>query len=253
MCRARLLEGRKESDASYQAFGSSDEYKLWQQEGQTWVLLTTLFTAFANNKAYVDKGSEALQWSDMDLIEHLASTDAEFKHHSAVKAWLEITAPSFRPQIRAKLAQQSPSFARPSMFSSPSRPASTTNQDPDAVTREGFKPSEQNQRIEQDLLKTVWEYVRRGDLKKAQEACTQAGEPWRSDSIGGGQLCSVSIMFTDPQYDRSEAPVGNEARGLWKGTCYALAQGSSASQFERAVYGALSGDVDTVRFDSSRR
>ncbi|GJJ77974.1 nuclear pore complex protein Nup107 [Entomortierella parvispora] len=244
--RARLLGGRKESDANHQTFGSSDEYKLWQQEGQTWVLLTTLFTAFANNKAFIDKGSEALQWSDLDLIEHLASTDAEFKHHSAVKAWLEITAPPFRPQIRTKLAQPLPSLSRPSMFSSPSRPTASTNRDPDAVSREGFKPSEQNQRIEQDLLKTVWEYVRRGDLKKAQEACTQAGESWRADSIGGGQLCSVSIMFTDPQYDRSEAPVGNEGRGLWKGTCYALAQDNSADQFERAVYGALSGDVDTV-------
>ena len=39
-------------------------------------------SAFENNKPYVDKGSEALQWSDLDLVEHLASTDAEFKHHS---------------------------------------------------------------------------------------------------------------------------------------------------------------------------
>jgi nuclear pore complex protein Nup107 len=163
-----------------------------------------------------------------------------------VKAWLEITAPSFRPQVGTKLSQQSQPFAKPSFFSNSPKPASTTFQDPDAVTRDGFKPSEQNQRIEQDLLRTVWEYIRRGDLKKAQDACTQAGEPWRADSIGGGQLCSVSTAFTDPQYDRSEAPIGNETRGLWKGTCYALSQDSSASQFEKAVYGALSGDIDTV-------
>ncbi|KAK3808490.1 MAG: nuclear pore protein 84/107 [Benniella sp.] len=119
-------------------------------------------------------------------------------------------------------------------------------QDPDAVTRDKVKLSESNQRIEQDLLKTVWEYIRRGQIQEASNACIKAGEPWRADSISGGELYSVSPAFTDPVHDQGQGPIGNKTRSLWKGTCYALANEVSADRYERAIYGALSGDIPSV-------
>ncbi|KAF9209649.1 Nucleoporin nup84 [Haplosporangium sp. Z 27] len=245
--RAQQFEYRKDSDAGYRAFGAMDEYKLWQSEGHTWVLLTTLFGAFENQKPFVDKGPESLEWSDLDLVEHLASNDSNFKHHVAVKVWLETIAPRFTPLATPKIYTPQSSIKPTFSFAPQPSTQRTEYRDPDAVTRDGTKLSERNQEIEQDLLKTVWEYIRRGKIEKAKEACIKAGEHWRAESIGGGDLYSVPIAYTDPIYDREDDRHGNKTRSLWKGTCYALANEKSADQYERAIYGALCGDISSVQ------
>ncbi|KAG0020851.1 Nucleoporin nup84 [Entomortierella chlamydospora] len=244
--RAQQFEYRKDSDAGYLAFGAMDEYKLWQSESHTWVLLTTLFGAFENQRPFVDKGPESLEWSDLDLIEHLASNDNNFKHHAAVKVWLETIAPRFTPLVTTKTYTPQSSIKPTFSFAPLTSSKKTEYLDPDATTRDGTKPSERNQEIEQDLLKTVWGYIRRGKIESAKEACIKAGEHWRAESIGGGDFYSIPIAYTDPIYDREDDRHGNKTRSLWKGTCYALANESSADQYERAIYGALCGDIPSV-------
>ncbi|KAF9583870.1 Nucleoporin nup84 [Lunasporangiospora selenospora] len=234
--RAQQFEHRKDSDAGYQAFGAVDEYKLWQAEGHTWLLLSVLLSTLGKASTFKDKGPDSKAWSDLDFIEHLASTDPNFKRHAAVKLWLEIIAPVFTPQTGSIQYTQKP-FGLMS---------STKSIDPDVTTRDGTKGTEHNQHVEHELLKTVWEYIRRGQLDKAKDACRKAGEPWRADSISGGDLYSVSALFRDPQHERNDGTTGNKTRGLWKGTCYALASDTTADPYERAVYGALSGDVTSV-------
>ncbi|OAQ29773.1 nuclear pore protein 84/107 [Linnemannia elongata AG-77] len=244
--RAQQFERRKNAGAGFQVSSTEEEHKLWESESNTWLLLETLFSAFERQKPFVDKGPEALEWSDLDLIEHLHSTDSNFKHHSAVKSWLEVIAPPTNPRVGAKRISPSAKSAS-SLFSQPATTTAQTNyQDPDATTRDGVKLDEYNQRVEHDLLLAVWEYIRRGQVQKAKDACENAGEPWRAESISGGDLYSVSTAFTDPQYDREEGAIGNKTRGLWKGTCYALAKESTAEQYERAIYGALCGDIPSV-------
>lgn len=163
-----------------------------------------------------------------------------------MKSWLEVIAPPTNPRVGAKRISPSAKPAS-SLFSQPATTTAQTNyQDPDATTRDGVKLDEYNQRVEHDLLLAVWEYIRRGQVQKAKDACENAGEPWRAESISGGDLYSVSTAFTDPQYDREEGAIGNKTRGLWKGTCYALAKESTADQYERAIYGALCGDIPSV-------
>ncbi|KAF9154516.1 Nucleoporin nup84 [Linnemannia schmuckeri] len=244
--RAQQFERRKNAGVGFQVSSTEEEHKLWESESHTWLLLETLFNAFERQKPFVDKGPEALEWSDLDLVEHLHSTDSNFKHHSAVKSWLEVIAPPTNTRIGTK--RISPSTKPAGAFFS--QPATTTTQsnyqDPDATTRDGVKLDEYNQRVEHDLLQAVWEYIRRGQVQNAKDACEKAGEPWRAESISGGDLYSVSTAFTDPQYDREEGPIGNKTRGLWKGTCYALAKETTANQYERAIYGALCGDIPSV-------
>ncbi|KAI1319933.1 hypothetical protein EDD11_002608 [Mortierella claussenii] len=247
--RAQQFEYRKDSDAEYLAFGAADEHTLWQAESHTWVLLTTLFGAFESRQPYVGKGPEPLEWSDLDLIEHLANTDNNYRHHAAVKVWLETIAPRFTPIAMSKTYNsQANTPARPTFSFSSSQQTSIKKeyQDPDASTRDGTKMSERNQRAEQDLLKTIWEYIRRGKIEEAKKACVHAKEHWRAESIGGGEFYSVPIAFTDPVYDREDDRHGNKTRSLWKGTCYALANDPAADKYERAIYGALSGDVPSV-------
>ncbi|KAG0379765.1 hypothetical protein BGX24_011787 [Mortierella sp. AD032] len=243
--RVQQFELRKNAGTRFQLSSSEEEHKLWQSESHTWLLLETLFNAFERQKPFVDKGPEALEWSDLDLIEHLHSTDSNFKHHSAVKSWLEVIAPVNTPHIGTK--RVSPAKPAGILFSQPATTSTQTNyQDPDATTRDGVKLDEYNQRVEHGLLQAVWEYIRRGQIQEAKEACEKAGEPWRAESISGGDLYSVSTAFTDPKYDRVDGPIGNKTRGLWKGTCYALAKETTADQYERAIYGALCGDIQSV-------
>ncbi|KAF9904788.1 hypothetical protein BX616_001201, partial [Lobosporangium transversale] len=253
--RAQQLEYRKDSDAGYRTFSAVDEYKLWQSESHTWLLLTILFNTFEKKTAYVGKGSEVLEWSDLDLIEHLANMDNNYKHHLAVKTWLETIAPEFTPIALAKTyAQQTNNtFSRPTLAFGAPRTHSATSPlskkvyiDPDATTRDGTKLGEGNQRAEQDLLRTVWEYIRRGNVEDAKRACIKANEHWRAESIGGGSFYSVPIAFKDPVYDREDDRHGNKTRSLWKGTCYALATEPTVDKYERAIYGALCGDVSSV-------
>jgi nuclear pore complex protein Nup107 len=163
-----------------------------------------------------------------------------------VKSWLEVIAPANSRSIGAKrLSPSTKPTGTP--FSQLATTSTQTNyQDPDAITRDGIKPDEYNQRVEHGLLQAVWEYIRRGQIQTAKEACEKAGEPWRAESISGGELYSVSTAFTDPQYDREEGPIGNKTRGLWKGTCYALAKEATTDIYERAIYGALCGDIQSV-------
>ncbi|KAF9909156.1 Nucleoporin nup84 [Linnemannia zychae] len=243
---AQQFERRKNAGAGFQVSNTEEEHKLWQSESHTWLLLETLFNAFERQKPFVDKGPEALEWSDLDLIEHLHSTDSSFKHYSAVKSWLEVIAPANSRGIGSKriVPTTKPTGAPFSQFATTS--TQVNYQDPDATTRDGVKLDEYNQRVEHGLLQAVWEYIRRGQIQTAKETCEKAGEPWRAESISGGELYSVSTAFTDPQYDREEGPIGNKTRGLWKGTCYALANEATADQYERAIYGALCGDIQSV-------
>ncbi|KAG9326615.1 hypothetical protein KVV02_006126 [Mortierella alpina] len=246
LTRAQQAEYRMESDAGYAATGDKDEYQLWQSEHNTWLLLSTLFSAFECKRPVVDKGPDALEWSDHDLVEHLTNTDSDFKHHRAVKVWLEVIAPHTSPLITPKNHKPAPRTQMSFSFSAPADSSATKYQDPDAPTRDGVKATDHNQRAEHDLLRAVWQYIRRGQHQQARKACISAGEHWRAESISGGAPYAVSIAFTDPAYDRDEGLSGNRTRGLWKGTCYALAKEQSADQFERAIYGALCGDVESV-------
>ncbi|KAF9571810.1 Nucleoporin nup84 [Mortierella alpina] len=244
--RAQQAARRLESDAKYAATGNADEYQLWQSEHNTWLLLSTLFSAFECRRPIVDKGPDALEWSDLDLVEHLTNTDSDFKHHRAVKVWLEVIAPHASPLITPKNHKPAPKTQTSFSFSAPADSSAIKYQDTDAPTRDGVRFTDHNQRAEHDLLRAVWQYIRRGQHQQARKACINAGEHWRAESISGGAPYAVSIAFTDPAYDRDEGVSGNKTRGLWKGTCYALAKEQSADQFERAVYGALCGDVESV-------
>ncbi|KAG0295887.1 Nucleoporin nup84, partial [Dissophora globulifera] len=243
--RAEQFESRQDSDADYLSFGALDEHKLWQSESHTWLLLQALTSAFDRQKSDVKRAPDVMEWSDLELVEQLAKTNHEFRQHTAVKLWLEIIAPPFAPHIMKKTYSRS---AGTSSFSlgRPLVSSKTEYLDPDASTRDETKLSENNERIEHGLLRTVWGYIRRGQLQKAKDACVNAGEPWRAESIGGGDLYSVSVAFTDPTHDREEGPIGNKTRSLWKGTCFAIANEATADNYERAIYGALCGDVSSV-------
>ncbi len=76
---------------------------------------------------------------------------------------------------------------------------------------------------ERNILKQVFAYLRIGDIKSAQQVCRDSNNFWRAASLSG-----------------------NKENVLWRKMCFQLARQPQMDRYERAVYGAVCGDLDSV-------
>lgn len=95
--------------------------------------------------------------------------------------------------------------------------------DPDATLRQGKGLMAEDDENERNLLKQVFGYLRIGDIKSAQQVCRDSNNFWRAASLSG-----------------------NKENVLWRKTCFQLARQPQMDRYERAVYGAVCGDLDSV-------
>jgi nuclear pore complex protein Nup107 len=93
------------------------------------------------------------------------------------------------------------------------------------------------------MLKSVFQYIRRGQLQKAIDLCQSCDQPWRAASLRGGNLGIDSFLDSDGTSDTR--PLGNPNRMLWKYTCYKLAL-NTTDPFEKATYASFAGDLDSM-------
>ncbi|KAF9976223.1 Nucleoporin nup84 [Actinomortierella ambigua] len=228
--RSKRLQQREASDADYQIFGSAQEFKMWLAESQTWQLLMSIYQSkeHVSIREERSRGQDVNQWSDRALVEEL-EFDPTFRKLVAVKTWLEVTAGHYVNNVQKKRYTREAGV-----------------QDPDRVSREGHPAPLQHEECEKQLAHTIFECLRRGRLSQAKAACHDANEPWRAESINGGALYTESPQFDPLTATGSKPPMGNRTRNLWKASCYALATDPSTEAYERAVYGSLCGDIDTV-------
>ncbi len=109
--------------------------------------------------------------------------------------------------------------------------------------------------------KAVWRFLfecaRHGRLDLCFELCKEMGHSWKAASLRGGMLYSNPSLSLDPEADEdammegdssgSARAVGNRKRALWKLICRKLAsEEQSADAYERALYGALGGELSAV-------
>ncbi|OAA79556.1 Nuclear pore protein 84/107 [Akanthomyces lecanii RCEF 1005] len=134
------------------------------------------------------------------------------------------------------LERQTPSIAE-SHNNSDGAPL-VTNLDPDAVTRQDRKLEPQDEYFERAIWLGCFEHLRRGNsLEAISDWCQERTEMWRAISMS-------AILFSDENQDKVDA--APESLALWRRMCYALARNRGSDQHERAVYGILSGDVNSV-------
>ena len=108
--------------------------------------------------------------------------------------------------------------------------------------------SQQDIQCERVLLKSVWTLLRAGDLKQAIDLLQDKKQFWRAASLRGYHL------YSDPRldhevgsFDNSDAPPeGNLNGNLWRQVCAAICQKPGLCEFEKAIYGFLSGQVGPV-------
>ncbi|KAI5205382.1 hypothetical protein E4T39_03096 [Aureobasidium subglaciale] len=109
--------------------------------------------------------------------------------------------------------------------------------DPDAPTRQTRVLEKADEYSERALWMTCWEMLRRGhSWYDICQWCSERNQSWRAVSMA---------VSTDS--DASVALLGLSAGSLWRRMCYALTQQGGSDEYEAAVYGVLSGDLDSVK------
>lgn len=108
--------------------------------------------------------------------------------------------------------------------------------DPDAPTRQGRTLEKADAYSERSLWMTCWEMLRRGrSWPEVCQWCAERNQSWRAASLGLAAEMSSDMAMP-----------GLSAGSLWRRMCYALARNGTADDYEAAVYGMLSGDLETV-------
>ena len=122
-----------------------------------------------------------------------------------------------------------------------------TQLDPDATTRQGCTLERQDEYFENATWLACWEMIRRGkSWDKLREWCQERVEAWRALSLRAPSAQSTAVQLSNSFQPTTRATGSVQSGPLWRRMCYAAANNTSISIYESAVYGVLSGDIETV-------
>lgn len=199
--------------------------------------------------AWLMKSADTSGQSIDTIIEHL-ETGAERGSGLWAHGWL-YTKEAIKAQKRLRSWPQALDPTSPGIgsthLSSDQTETLVTQLDPDAITRQDRALERQDQYFENATWLACWEMIRRGkDWDMIREWCQDRVEGWRAISLQG-HLPKSSAPQTGKTSQSTRSAVKNiQSASLWRRMCYAAATNTDISDYERAVYGVLSGDIDTV-------
>ena len=114
-----------------------------------------------------------------------------------------------------------------------------TQLDPDAPTRQDRKLRPQDEYFERAIWRGCFEHLRRGSsLQTIRDWCQERTEMWRAISMSG--------MLLSREGDDVADGAGPASLALWRRICFGLARQGGSDDYERGVYGVLSGDILSV-------
>jgi nuclear pore complex protein Nup107 len=121
-----------------------------------------------------------------------------------------------------------------------------TQLDPDVTTRQGRKLQPQDEYFERAIWVGCFEHLRRGSSRQViRDWCQERTEMWRAVSMSGIMLPAGNDENAGSKDDIAEE-IDPSALALWRRMCYSLARQGGTDEYERAVYGILSGDITSV-------
>ncbi|KAH8665778.1 107-domain-containing protein [Tricladium varicosporioides] len=258
-----------------------EDLERWEQEAQTWDLLHRLVQArypppgseAQKNQARTQKSALHKYSKECDLWEDFLETDELALERNTVLRWLKESAEDSSEDIDVlvqdlqqnadrgdiiahgwlhtkaaiknekrlqawpkDLDPSSPILSRGFMNTARTEPL-ITQLDPDAATRQSRHLEVQDKYFERAIWLGCWEMLRRGrSANEIREWCVERTEIWRAVSMSG-------LPGENMDNDQTADP---ESWSLWRRMCFALAHNGGGDQYERAVYGVLSGDISTV-------
>ena len=114
-----------------------------------------------------------------------------------------------------------------------------TQLDPDAMTRQGRKLEPEDEFFERAIWLGCFEMLRRGSsMSEIRDWCSERTELWRAATIS-------PLPLSSPE-DEEQANFNPNALILWRRMCFATARDGGTSDYDRAVYGLLAGDLPSV-------
>lgn len=114
--------------------------------------------------------------------------------------------------------------------------------DPDASTRTSKDIHELDREDEGRVMRYVFKYLRAGKLFVGKELAQKLGYHWLAACLEGWTLHQDENIGATIPGGRVD---GNSRRDLWKYSCWASSS-AGVSMYERALFGALSGNVAAV-------
>ncbi|EPQ28030.1 uncharacterized protein PFL1_04357 [Pseudozyma flocculosa PF-1] len=248
-----------------------DDRQSWMLEHNTWTLLHTLTAErLLRKQAAADldpQDSDAANPYDTPLvaIQSILEKDDELTELKLIREWLQETLPPkhivevrkgywtfTKNRLRAEKRAGSGGGANRVPFGSAagsglgakSRGKAVAQLDPDATSRSQGGLELEDATYEKALLRNLFEYARAGQLESAFDLCRQTDQSWRAASLRGAMLYHDPTV--SPALEELESPIGNRHRALWKAVCRKLASNPNLDEFERALYGSLAGDLQSV-------
>ncbi|KAK7398017.1 Nucleoporin nup84 [Neonectria punicea] len=262
-----------EADTANDDHPSTKQIKRLEKEAQTWDLVRRLLPLRYPTSTTDQSTFSSSKAAPVDFLADFLKTDPSAKERQAVIQWLQSNAASgpdidelarelqqnadrgdiiahgwlhTRSQIKLRksvtawphlLDRQSPGIAK-THVNSDGAPL-VTQLDPDATTRQNRKLEPQDEYFERAIWLGCFEHLRRGSsLSVIRDWCQERTEMWRAISA------SAMLLTSD---DSKPSPVTNPASlALWRRMCFSLARQGGCDDYERAVYGVLSGDIASV-------
>ena len=115
-----------------------------------------------------------------------------------------------------------------------------TQLDPDAITRQVRKLEPEDEFFERAIWLGCFEMLRRGyAMAEVRDWCSARTELWRAATLAPLPLSN--------QGDEDQPAFDLTSLVLWRRTCFAAARDGGTSDYDRAVYGLLAGDLDSVQ------
>ncbi|XP_014668876.1 PREDICTED: nuclear pore complex protein Nup107-like [Priapulus caudatus] len=234
------------------------------QERDTWELIRTLFfdrlqtAAEELDDADSMEGVEMLdaRLSDKDIVNNLFKKEAPTRQNQLVIDWLELSAAQMLSEKYDRVeffADNSVAWENTLMYLHQRREnvpighdrPIVTELDPDAPIRQNRPLADLDREDEARLLKNIFVYIRAGQLHEAEELCVKCGQAWRAATLEGWRL-HHDPNYADEGGSEGAAPEGNVYRDIWKAVCWRLSQDERLNLYERAMYGAFSGNLPAL-------
>lgn len=194
------------------------------------------------------KRSAETSGQDIDTIVAQLEPSAERGSGLRADGWLDSKL-AIKQQKRLRswpqeLAPDSPGLDKSLVNSKKTKPL-VTQLDPDAVTRQGRDLEDADLYFERAIWLACWEMIRRGkSWDSIREWCQQRAEDWRATIVRGDPRDSVIQSRSPGEQLHSDA--GWQSRVLWRIMCFVAARKGGINEYEKAVYGVLSGDLASM-------
>lgn len=189
--------------------------------------------------------------SDSQVIDTFYQKNADIRQMQLVIDWLEQNAADDLERIekedKIQFYSEGPHYWENTLHQLISRKGTSRKEiciemDPDASTRSSKDIHELDREDEGRVMRYVYKYLRAGKLYIGKELAQKLGFHWLAACLEGWTLHHDENVVATMPGGRVD---GNSQRDLWKYTCW-VSSSLGLSIYERALFGALSGNVLAV-------